>query len=101
MSGYYLTPTPVLPDEKKGYSGEFPVRPSRGYFQRGDRGPEVVKLQKLLEWIVPGCLPKWGCDGDIGTETLTAVKEAQNILGVKIDGFYGKDTEKAAKAYRK
>ena len=101
LSGYYLTPTPVLPDEKKGYSGEFPVCPSRGYFQRGDTGAEVVKLQKLLEWIVPGCLPKWGCDSDIGTETLTAVKEAQKVLNVKVDGFYGKNTESVAKAYRK
>lgn len=91
------TPTP----SKEGYPGEFPVRPSRGYFQRYDEGPEVVKLQKFLEWICPGCLPKYGCDGEIGSETLGAVKKAQAILGVKVDGFYGKDTEKAAKAYRR
>ena len=98
---YTVDTKPVLPDEKKGYPGEFPVRPSRGYFQRGDTGAEVVKLQKLLEWLIPGCLPKYGCNGDIGTETLTAVKEAQKVLNIKVDGFYGKDTERAAKAYRK
>ena len=86
---------------KQGYTGEFPVRPARGYFQRGDKGAEVVKLQKLLLWLVPNCLPKYGCDGDIGTETLNAVKSAQKLLGVKVDGFYGKDTEKAAKAYKR
>lgn len=91
------TPTPT----KEGYPGEFPTRPSRGYFQRYDEGPEVVKLQKFLEWICPGCLPKYGCDGEIGSETLGAVKKAQSVLGVKVDGFYGKDTEKAAKAYKR
>ena len=91
------TPTPT----GKGYPGQFPTRPSRGYFQRGDKGAEVVKLQKLLEWLVPNCLPKYGCDGDIGSETLGAVKKAQKLLGVKVDGFYGKDTEKAAKEYRR
>lgn len=95
----YSEPAPT-PDPR-GYQGEFPTRPSRGYFQRYDRGPEVVKLQKLLEWLVPGCLPKYGCDGDIGSETLGAVMDAQKLLGVKVDGFYGKDTEKAAKAYRR
>ena len=95
------TPTPTPEPEKKGYTGEFPKRPSRGYFQRGDTGTEVKKLQKLLEWIVPNCLPKYGVDGDIGSETLGAVKKAQAVLGVKIDGFYGKDTEAAAKAYKK
>lgn len=104
LSGYYLTPTPTLPaptPSKESYTGEFPTRPVRGYFQRGDKGPEVVKLQKWLEWIVPNCLPKYGVDGDIGSETLNAVKKAQSILNVKVDGFYGKDTESAAKSYTK
>ena len=95
--GYSPSPSP----EPKGYPGEFPTRPSRGYFQRYDKGPEVVKLQKFLEWLMPKCLSKYGCDGEIGSETLGAVMDAQAILGVKIDGFYGKDTEAAAKAYRR
>lgn len=95
------TPEPTPEPEKKGYTGEFPTRPSRGYFQRGDKGSEVVKLQKLLEWTIPGCLPKYGCDGDIGSETLGAVKKCQAIWGTKVDGFYGKNSEKAAKAYKK
>lgn len=94
-------PTPTPTPDPKGYQGEFPVRPARGYFQRYDKGAEVVKLQKLLLWLVPNCLPKYGADGEIGTETLNAVKAAQKLLGVKVDGFYGKDTEKAAKAYKR
>lgn len=94
------SPTPPSPD-KKPYPGPWPVLPSRGYFQRYDKGPEVVKLQKLLEWTKPGCLPKYGCDGDIGSETLNAVYDCQGIWGCKQDKFYGKDSEKAAKAYKK
>lgn len=99
--GYSPSPEPTPTPVPKGYEGEFPKRPSRGYFQRYDKGDEVVKLQKLLLWIVPGCLPVYGADGDIGSETLNAVKSAQKVLGVTVDGFYGKDTEKAAKAYKK
>lgn len=94
------SPTPPGPD-KKPYPGEWPVRPSRGYFQRYDEGPEVVKLQKLLEWTKSGCLPKYGCDGEIGSETLQAVYDCQGIWGCKQDKFYGKDSEAAAKAYKK
>ena len=94
------SPTPPGPD-KKPYPGEWPVRPSRGYFQRYDEGPEVVKLQKLLEWTKPGCLPKYGCDGEIGSETLNAVYDCQGIWGCTQDKFYGKDSEAAAKAYKK
>lgn len=95
------TPEPTPEPEKNGYTGEFPTRPSRGYFQRGDKGSEVVKLQKLLDWTIPGCLPKYGCDGDIGSETLGAVKKCQAVWGTKVDGFYGANSEKAAKNYKK
>lgn len=95
------TPTPTPTPKEEGYPGDFPVRPSRGYFQRGDTGNEVKKLQKLLEWTLPGCLPKYGVDGDIGSETLGAVKKCQAIWGTKVDGFYGANSEKAAKAYKK
>ena len=98
---YDKKPEPAPTPSGEAYKGEFPTRPSRGYFQRYDAGPEVVKLQKWLEWLMPKCLSKYGCDGEIGSETLGAVKDAQAILGVKMDGFYGAETEKAAKAYRR
>lgn len=100
--GYEPAPAPTpTPTPKEAYPGPWPTRPSRGYFQRYDKGPEVVKLQKLLEWTKPGCLPKYGCDGDIGSETLNAVFDCQGIWGTKQDKFYGANSEKAAKAYRK
>ena len=94
------TPTPPTPTPS-GYTGEFPKRPARGYFQRYDKGAEVVKLQKLLLWTLPNCLPKYGADGEIGSETLNAVKKCQAIWGTKVDGFYGANSEKAAKEYKK
>lgn len=106
VSGRYLEPTPSvdapLPEPtKQGYPGEFPTLPDRGYFQKGDEGEEVKKLQLFLDWLMPGCLSEYGIDGEIGDETLYAVKLAQEILGAKVDGFYGPDTDAAAKAYKK
>jgi len=96
------TPAPTpKPDEKKSYPGTWPKRPARGYFQRYDCGEEVKNLQRLLEWTKPGCLPRFKIDGEIGSETLGAVKECQKLWGVKVDGFYGKDSEAAAKNYKK
>ena len=91
------TPTP----EPSGYTGEFPTLPKRGYFKKGDKGKEVVKLQNLLLWISPGCLPKYGADGDYGNETYNAVKVCQSILKVKVDGLWGKASQAAAKMYKK
>lgn len=96
------SPTPPSPTpEKKPYPGPWPIRPARGYFQRYDKGPEVKKLQDLLLWTKPNCLPKYGADGDIGSETLQAVYDCQGVWGCKQDKFYGKDSEAAAKAYKK
>ncbi|MBK7536305.1 MAG: N-acetylmuramoyl-L-alanine amidase [Myxococcales bacterium] len=40
--------------------------------ERGERGPEVVKLQRML--LALGYrLPRWGADGDMGSETFGAV----------------------------
>ena len=95
-------PAPVpTPTPSEAYTGEFPTLPSRGYFKKGDKGKEVVKMQNVLLWISPGCLPKYGADGDVGSETINAVKVCQSILKVKTDGLYGKATQIAAKAYRK
>ena len=112
-SGRYLSPTPVVPEpgpeptptppEPSGesYPGPWPEIPSRGYFQKGDTGSEVEKLQNFLLWMDADCLSTYGADGIIGYETLTAVKLIQGMLGVKVDGFYGPKTEAAAKEYKK
>ena len=95
-------PTPPSPTpEKKPYPGPWPTRPSRGYFQRYDEGPEVKKLQDLLQWTIPGCLPKFGSDSIIGSETLNAVYACQGVWGAKQDKFYGQESENKAKQFKK
>ena len=95
------TPAPTPTPEKHGYTGEFPTLPSRGYFKKGDKGIEVRKLQNLLMWISPGCLPRFGVDGEYGNETYNAVKVCQSILGVTVDGLWGKKSQLAAREYKK
>ena len=89
-------PTPT-PTEKP----KTPTLPKRGYFQRGDKGKAVEQLQRCLLYVKPGCLPKYGIDGDIGSETVAAVKTVQGILGVKVDGLWGNKTQAAYKGYKK
>lgn len=42
--------------------------------KKGSKGAMVVKLQKAMLAIDPKILPKYGADGDFGTETETALK---------------------------
>lgn len=88
---------PRYSSEAKTY--DWPELPKRGYFAKGDIGPQVVKMQKILEAITPGCLKRYGCDGELGNETLHGVAMAQIKLGVTVDRLFGKKTLAAAKAY--
>ena len=61
--------------------------------RRGDKGQKVEKMQLLL--IERGySLPKYGADGDYGSETEKAVKAFQRDWGLKEDGVCGPDTWK-------
>lgn len=95
-------PTPEPKPEPSGkYTGTWPTIPSRGYFQKGDKGVNVKRMQEVLLWLKPDCLPRYGADGDLGSETYAAVKACQQILGVVVDGLYGPKTQAAAKAFSK
>lgn len=86
-------PTPAKP------TYEFPVIPKRGFFANGDKGNEVKKMQRILLAVIPGCLPKYGSDGEIGQETLGAIASVQKVVGAKVDRLYGPKTNAACKAY--
>lgn len=61
--------------------------------RRGDKGTEVKEIQrKLLELGYK--LPKYGADGDFGSETEAAVKAFQKDWGLKTDGIVGEETLK-------
>lgn len=57
----------------------------------GDGGSAVRKLQRAL--LDDGySLPRFGADGDFGSETETAVKGFQRDAGLEDDGLVGEDT---------
>lgn len=59
--------------------------------KKGSKGNLVRIAQEKL--IVKGYkLPIYGCDGDFGTETETAVKELQRDAEIAVDGIIGNDT---------
>lgn len=101
--GYEPDPGPT-PTPKEKYEGpwvEFPID-GRYYIQRYDEGEQVIRLQKFLVWLLgDDCLPYWGIDGECGTETMNAVRAAQSVLGVTVDGFYGTKTQSAAQNFER
>ena len=62
--------------------------------KKGMTGSDVKLLQELLMQL-GYTLPKYGADGDFGSETETAVKAFQKQAGIKVDGLYGEDSHKA------
>lgn len=65
---------------------------------RGDKGDDVRAMQReLLKWDT-NCLPKYGADGDFGSETESALKRFQTEKGLPVTGVYDKATQAALKA---
>lgn len=98
-------PATTAAPAKKGYTGKFPVLPSRGYFKRGDgiaaltgSKTQIKRVQRLVNWITSGSL---SVDGQYGPKTEEAVKKAQKILKVTVDGEFGPKTLAAAKKYKR
>lgn len=62
--------------------------------RKGAKGPLVKSLQKLL--ISKGFnLPKYGADGYFGDETEEAVRTAQRVADIPVDGVAGPQTYRA------
>lgn len=62
--------------------------------RNGSKGTDVKALQEFLMQLGYK-LPKYGADGEFGSETETAIKAFQKKASVKADGIYGSDTHKA------
>ena len=79
--------TPQKPAEK-------PVNPSNSAFEltrvlkRGCKGNDVKQLQEALMKLGYK-LPKYGADGDFGSETEAAVKQFQKDYHLTVDGEFG------------
>lgn len=74
--------------EEKGYTGSWPKMPKRGCFQKGDKGAEVVKIQKILIWAGFSC-GKAGADGDYGNDTAKATESFEKAYGLSVTGKFG------------
>lgn len=64
----------------------------------GDKGTEVTKLQKFLNWAGFDC---GTADGDFGEKTLGAVKNFQYKVGLTADGEFGNTSLAKAKEFNK
>lgn len=100
-----IDPTPYLNADLPSsggekYTGEFPKLPKRGYFNKGDTGAEVKKVQKFINWATGS---KLAIDGSYGPATIKAVKKFQGLGEVKLkqDGSYGKTTDTKAREFKK
>lgn len=79
---------------QESYPGPFPNLPAKGYLSKGDRGRDVVNLQKFLNWMSVGILEE---DGIFGSDTEKAVIKFQEINRLEADGYFGQASLKAAK----
>lgn len=62
---------------------------------RGDYGTAVRAMQEALLHRDPKCLPKYGADGDFGSETEKALKAFQTAAGLPVTGVYDEATRAA------
>ncbi|MBO7670735.1 MAG: peptidoglycan-binding protein [Oscillospiraceae bacterium] len=65
--------------------------------RKGDTGPDVKGLQEAL-LLLGGKLPKYGADGDFGSETEAAVRAFQKQEGLAVDGVFDTAAFKALTA---
>lgn len=87
----------VQPKPTTAYQGPFPKLPHRGWFTSGDKGEEVKKMQKFLNWYGGYGLV---VDGIVGRKTIEAVRYYQGRERLKVDGAFGSECLARAKVVR-
>lgn len=92
LRNYYGDNIEIVRDAPlRGYTPSYPGTPLR----RGDRGPNVVRAQVMLNRIGRAypAIPKISAvDGIFGPQTEAAVRKFQQIFGLTVDGIIGKAT---------
>ena len=94
----YWYGTEHKPEPRSTYHGTLPTLPKRGWFSSGDRGEEVKKLQRFLNWYGGYGLD---VDGIIGRKTIDAVERYQGREKLKVDGAFGKESLKRARTVQR
>ena len=80
---------PAIEEPTEAPSGAYMV--SMRVLKNGDTGTDVKQVQRLL--IATGYkLPKWGADGEFGSETEKAVKKFQKAEKLEVNGAVDKQT---------
>lgn len=92
------TTTKKTTTTKKKYSGAFPTLPKKGYLGKGDKGTQVGRLQKFLNWYGGYGL---AVDNSFGAKTELAVEKFQKATGLKVDGYFGSKSLAKAKTVKK
>ena len=70
----------------------------RNYMKMGDKGEEVKKLQRFLNWAINSNLV---VDGSFGDKTDTAVRAFQTKCKITVDGLFGSTSLAKAKEFDK
>ena len=98
MNWLYGQEAASKPEEMKLYQGELPKLPKRGWFTSGDKGEEVKKLQRFLNWYGDYGL---NVDGEVGRLTMDAVLKFQGREKLRKDRLFGKECLERAKTVRR
>ena len=100
MNYYYAGALESATEEKpkKKYPYELPKLPARGWFSSGDKGEEVRKLQRFLNWYGDYGLD---LDGEVGRKTIDAVRQYEGREKLAIDGNFGKQCLDRAKTVKR
>lgn len=85
-------------EPKKAYSGTFPTLPSKGYIGYGDKGDNVKRLQKFLNWCLGTNL---AVDGQFGPATKSTVGKFQKSYRLTVDYKFGPKSLAKAKTIKK
>ena len=99
MNWLYGQEVAAKPSEAKLYEYELPKLPKRGWFTSGDKGAEVKKLQRFLNWYGDYGL---AVDGEVGPKTMWAVRYYEGREKIKpVDGLFGEKCLARAKTVKR
>lgn len=86
------------PSKATAYPYTLPALPKRGWFSSGDKGEQVRRLQRFLNWYGDYGLAE---DGEVGRKTIEAVKRYEGREKLTVDGAFGEKCLAKAKTVKR